>query len=353
MLRRLYAPAAARRCTPMQSAAAVRAICLLSESSPVLLNNASHRGFERNVWVEEEDAYWYKDVTQIKPAEVPTSINKPSRVELYNLDQVLQKPVGNFDGDRHGHFSVKTNKRYSQAFSDQLDQFCVANKLDSKWWMSSAEVRKANLQLQRGARPFVSIFDKPGKFFNAEQFARPSEIQMRGFSGATGRAYSADISAVLRQHAESNGFPNCIYFTERQLAYFGSNIPQGTQGVQLPGTGRSDVTGNYLYPITAVEKQDTFMKLLQRYPVTVPTYIVSGKPLPKEILAKVESVPNPTNYWVSRREVETRGHALIPKAIGVNTLSDEENRNSIIMFNLVQATDYKALFEKIGRFKPE
>jgi hypothetical protein len=326
--------------------AGCRTLMQLSGCSPILKNNAEARGFSSPVWVEDGDEWWFKKVTSLRDGEMPTECKGPSRIELYNVDQLTGKPELP-KKEVFGNHSLKTEKRYSGGFNDALEKFAALNKLDSKWWLSPAEVRKRGLRVQPGARPSVQIIERSMKMYNADQFADPAAIGMRAYSGATGRAYEDGIGSHMRGHAKANGFESVVYFTEKQLASAGMAADIGVNPLAVPLTTRG--SSFKLFPVEAVDHPDEFLKKLQRFPVTEPTYVISGMPLEASLAGKAKIASVKSNYWVSENEVKARGFKIRPDAASISPESD--NQMTFNAFNIEQLNEPSRamVYRMIGR----
>jgi hypothetical protein len=323
-----------------------RGICLHSVSAPVLAHNAKHRGFKSTIWVEDTDEYWFSKLNAtVRQGEAPTECPAPSRIELYNFDQLLKAPEVPTT-DRFGNYSFKTKKRYSGKFDETLTQFAQQNKYDSKWWLSAAEVRKQNLRVKGYEQPCVQILNRTGKFYNADQFAKPDLIQLQPFSGATGRAYDTSVSSRLRQHAESIGASSCVYFTTNQLEKMQLHPVSGASPAEVESSSNIDLT---LFALEDLEHPEQFMQILQRYPVTEPTNIITGQPLGESYKAEAAKAVNKYNYWVSKHDATARGFNLKANAKGIAPPSEGRSWET---FNAEQLMDPVAAYQKIGRYIP-
>eukprot|EP00672_Neobodo_designis_P003895 CAMPEP_0174855962 /NCGR_PEP_ID=MMETSP1114-20130205/34694_1 /TAXON_ID=312471 /ORGANISM="Neobodo designis, Strain CCAP 1951/1" /LENGTH=339 /DNA_ID=CAMNT_0016090737 /DNA_START=32 /DNA_END=1051 /DNA_ORIENTATION=+ len=325
--------------------AGTRTIMQLSAANPVLKNNAEARGFGSPVWVEEGDDWWFNKVTSLRAGEMPTECKGPARIELYNVDQ-LSSGATVPAREVHGHHSLKTEKRYSGNFNETLDKFAKENKLDSKWWLSPVEVRKRNLRVQAGATPCVQIIDRQMKMYNADQFANPEAIAMRAYSGATGRAYDETIGSFMRGHAKSLDLDYVVYFTAKQLDKAGLSVEVGSSPVKVPLNSRVSMK---LFPIEAVDRPGEFLEKLQRFPVSEPTYVISGMPLDGPMREKAIAAAVKSNYWVSENEVKARGFSIKPDMAFI--APDMDPSMSFDAFHLEQLVeDHRRIaVSKIGR----
>lgn len=320
-----------------------RSVVLLNESQPVLANNAEGRGFKSRVWVEKTDAYWYEALTRVRDGEVPTTTLVPSRIELYNIDQLVSKPE--VPKETRGHFSFKTQKRYSGDFARKLDEFSQEHGLDGKWWMSITEVRKQGLRLEMNAQPCIQVLTRQSQMYNADQFENPEVIARRAYNASSGRAYSEAIGEHLRAHADSLGFDTVLYMTGRQLENLKLTAPTAAIVAEVPVTQRASIK---MFPLEEVENADAFVKSLQRFPVKTHTFIISGQPLSADLLPQAEAMKVKSHYWVSETELVNRGYSLKPNAKFITPVVDEKKWLAYHIDQLSDA-DREVAIKNIGR----
>jgi hypothetical protein len=319
-----------------------RNIAVFTEQSEVLANNAKHRGFKSNVWVEVEDAWWTKRIAALKAGEAPTKAPIQRRIELYNVDQLVKRPDDL--ESRAMHSSMRTMAPYSQAFQEELEGKAKVHGFGSKWWLSEREVVKRNLSLRHDARPSVIMMRAIANLVNADQFDKPAELSRIALSAATKKPYSSAMQATLAADIAKNNYPTGLYFSTKQLEAFDMTdlIKPETQPV-IHELTRPSLS---LYNIDDIVKGDALLKELQRFPVEVDSYVFSGKPVGGKMQEKVAAAGKTGKYWVSSRDVES--HKLKVVRGSKPIAFSEKAPIPVKMYSVHQLTNPAEGFKKAG-----
>jgi hypothetical protein len=184
------------------------------------------------------------------------------------------------------------------------------------------------------------------KMFNADQFTNPEAISSRSYSGATGRAYEETIGSFMRGHAKALDIDYAVYFTAKQIDKAGLSVEVGSTPVKIPLSNRIIMK---LYPVEAVDRPEEFLKKLQRFPVSEPTFVISGMPLGADLVPKAVAAKIKSNYWVSENEVKARGFSLKPGAASIGPDADPTMTFDAFHIEQISAGQRDDAARKIGR----
>jgi hypothetical protein len=331
-------------------AGAARNIAVFTEQSEVLANTAKHRGFNSNVWVEADDAWWTKALSPLKHGEVPVrEVPIQRRIELYNVDQLVKRPQDLPKAAAHS--SMRTSAPFGGRFQEELETKAKIHGFASKWWLSRAVMRKQELELRRGAAPVVVMITGRADLYNAEQFQEPSAIAATPFSGLSKKPYRAETADALRAFAAEKKFSSGLFFTLKQLEGLGLGdlVAPGAEPLALPVSKNSMSGSLTLYNVESIVKGDALAQEMQRYPVDVDTYLISGRPVGEGVKAQCAAAGYASKYWVSGRDVEMRKLKVRPDAKSVEHAALRDREQPMVKyFNVHQLTDPTYAFRLAG-----
>jgi hypothetical protein len=327
------------------TAAQVRNVAVFTETSAVLQNNAKACSYASNVWVEDSDKFWFDKVTKLTKGQKPTEIVAPKRLEMYNADQ-LEKMPENLEVAKVPS-SAKSGSPYKGSMAQDLAQHAVLKGYTSNWWMSPGYMRMNKLRAKQNEQPRVSMMNVPVKLYNAGQFENPAAIALHGFSGGSKKPYSGDMAMALQADATANGHKTALYFSLKQIQAFDLALKPDAKGFTLP-----EMVGErtMLHSVDSVQNGAKLLAELNRFDVSEPTHLLSGKPLGAAYLEGAEKVGGSlkSKYWVSRIEVENRGYKLVGAATRVSIHLPTKFTTEV--FNVSQLTNQAAAYKIAGKY---
>ena len=292
-----------------------------SEQHPVLLNNAAARGFASNLWVELKEDRWWSGVAKLRDGERPTEVPGDVMLQLHNAAQLaspLQLP------EPAAHSSLKTRKPYAPFFQGLIERAVAddtrGRSLTSKWWLPHKD---RGYGRTNNEKPIGITFRKPLRLCNADQFDDPAALVATPISGGTKVPYQGDVRARLRTQLRAVGCTSGLVFTRLQLERLGLAARTDAAELHVP-IGVSGYVPPALYNVADVDGGAALLEDLQRYPVDVPTDVLSGRPIRAAYSEALEEWKRARdedgsgahgNYWVSETWLRRRG--LTPTSAAV------------------------------------
>jgi hypothetical protein len=335
-------------------------IFVFTQSSPVLANNAKHLGYKSNVWVEDDDSWWWSKVTELKSKdERPTEVGVHRLIEYYNLDALTNKadllkdlPPSEKTATAGMHTSFRTKATFGGSVGEDFEASAQLHGYQSKFWISAQEVRREKHPLARNTKPTSVVFTTPAKLYCADQFRDVAKIAQCPVSGMKRKPYAGDFKEALEKDIAANKYATGLYFTLSQLEHFGlaADLRPDAMPVQLHLTPMRGET--LLYDVSSVEGGDKLVDELQRFPVEEHTFLISGRPIRDEqTLAEMKKARNASKYWISGRDLSTRGYKIKEGAKGVAFQGGSKqpaNQLTVLLYNVAQLTNPDLGFEKAG-----
>lgn len=340
---------------------------MFTQQSPVLQNNAKHLGFKSNIFVEDADRFWWNKLTTLKPNQRATEISLSRIHEYYNLDVVAPEVRAELERElpdpRGQHCSLSSKAPFAKMISEEFESCARQRGYTSTYWLSVATVRNRSVKLLPSARLASVQFPGKGRFFNAEQFEHPRRIETTPISAYKRMPYTGPTLDALRADVEARSWPTGLYFTLGQLELFDltGSLKEGAEPVEVTGEFGAPfnptLSKHRLYNIEEVLNGDDLLDELNRFPVEEDTFLISGQPVTdarlQEGLAKVRDTYTQSRYWVTKKDVEGRGYALKPDAVGISRTGDEEEPTrrremTLIFYNVHQLENPDVGFEIAG-----
>lgn len=333
-------------------------VFVFTQQNAVLANNAKHLGFKSNVWVEEEDAWWWQKATQLKPDQRATETKVQRFIEYYNLDSLQNKaaleadlPTNEQSATGGYHTSFRTKTPFSGSLGKNFEKAAELHGYKSKFWISAQEVRKNKHPLVRGSKPTSVVFPTTGRLFNADQFVAPDAITKCPVSGMKRKPYGGDFRAALEKDIAANKYSTGLYFTLNQLEHFGlaSDLRPNAMPVQLHLT---QLRGNLkFFSLDEVEGGERLLGELQRFPVEEHTFIISGRPVRDEKTLEImkKRKAGTSKYWISQTDLATRQYAVKEGAEGIPFQGGQAaSQLTVLMYNADQLLKPEVAFTVAG-----
>lgn len=278
-------------------ATAGRTIVVFSQQHHILESNQRARNSPSNVWIED----WEADRLGMKPepGALPTQLVLDKQLELFNFDQLLSPPEV-MEAPKHSSYSSR--KVYGERLQFELNDRAQRHSYQSKWWITRGQAYKENLQFKANARSSILLTKSQIKLFHSSQLSGGEALQQYPVSGGSRRVYSKKGEAfqLLQDHIKSNDFNSGLYFTRRQMEFFKlAPLPDQVPVVQEAATGDRHL----IYNVDQLEDPHLALKTLQRAPVNVPTFLLSGEPIMSENTRKFPKTFR-SNYWLTGRDAE-------------------------------------------------
>ena len=342
--------------------AASRAHVVFTPQSDVLINNAKHLGLASPVWVEAEDKYWTDRLTPLRAGQVPTELPVARMHDFYNLECVAdwQKIAAELPDANGQHSSVLTKRPYSRAVAAEFERVARGRGYTSQYWVAAKNVRINKTRLVRGARPANIRIVSRARLFNADQFEQPDLISQTPVSAYKGTPFGGAVGDTLRAHAVAQKYPTGLYLTPTHLDLFGlaDKLVDGATPVTVEfkgpggGSGAAAAFAHSFYSVDDVEDAGRLLEQLQRFPVEVDTFLISGQPVTEPALAELmRGAKRKSKYWVSRRDLDVRKFALKPAAVGVESRAGgakEGQASATVFYNAAQLTDPQLAYTLVG-----
>jgi hypothetical protein len=348
---RAFAPCAAHRASAAAAAvaagatltAASRTIAMYTQQSDALANAAKYKGYTSPVWFEQEDLWWIERITAVKADQRPVEVSGYRRIELLNVNQLTSAPEGVAEAATHS--SLRKGEPYGERAQKDLSEIAAACKFTSKWWLSPREARSRGLAVRFGENPKAIVTRGPFKVFNVEQFENPERLAQEPVSGASRKSYGGtELGKALLAATQAAKFPTGLFFTAKQLEQYDllGSVKPDAKPVELSLLGSAGDAGGLtvvmggasaaaaaaaappaeakpasdraLVNLDDVEKAEELVAALQRFPVSVPTMLISGDQIADQSLrarcAAASAARKASNYWLTRQQASQRGLTL-------------------------------------------
>ncbi|CAM36592.1 putative mitochondrial RNA binding protein [Leishmania braziliensis MHOM/BR/75/M2904] len=322
-----------------------RTIVVFSQQHHILESNQRARNSPSNVWVED----WEVDRLGMKPESgaLPTQLVLDKQLELFNFDQLLSPPEV-MEAPKHSSYSSR--KVYGERLQFELNDRAQRHSYQSKWWITRGQAYKENLQFKANARSSILLTKSQIKLFHSSQLSGGDALQQYPVSGGSRRVYSkkGDIFQLLQDHIKSNDFNSGLYFTRRQIEFFKlSPLPDQVPVVQEALTGDRHL----IYNVDQLEDPHLALKTLQRAPVNVPTFLLSGEPIMSENTKKFPKTFR-SNFWLTGRDAELYQWPIreSEKRRGVPFSSGTSSPVQYELFNVEQLSNPDEAFARAGLF---
>ncbi|GET88737.1 mitochondrial RNA binding protein, putative [Leishmania tarentolae] len=346
MLRRVSSSALMQRVVPGAVVATTgRTIVVFSQQHHILESNQRARNSPSNVWIED----WEVDRLGMKPepGALPTQLVLDKQLELYNFDQLLSPPEV-MEAPKHSSYSSR--KVYGERLQFELNDRAQRHSFQSKWWITRGQAYKENLQFKANSRPSILLTKSQIKLFHSSQLSGGEALQQYPVSGGSRRVYNKKGEAfqLLQDHIKSNDFNSGLYFTRRQMEFFKlASLPDQLPVVQEATTGDRHL----LYNVDQLEDPHLALKTLQRAPVNVPTFLLSGEPIMSENARKFPKTFR-SNYWLTGRDAELYQWPIkeSEKRRGVPFSTGASSPVQYELFNVEQLSNPDEAFARAGLF---
>jgi len=123
----------------------------------------------------------------------------------------------------------------------------------------------------------------------------------------------------------------------------------------------SDLGGDaplVIYNVDDIEGGAQLYDDLQRFPVGIPTYVISGRQLGDRFKSAIQAAPPKPgrgNYWISGAEMEQRGLHAKPGAVPISMSNGNDSSKpvdpsamNVVLFSVDQLTDPTEGYMKAG-----
>lgn len=335
-------------CSPLVAATAAiqqRNLVVFSQQHHVLESNQKARGSPSNVWIED----WELDRLEMKPEEgaVPTQLLLDKQLELYNFDQLISPPEV-MEAPKHS--SYFSRKMYGEKLQFELNDRAQKHGFQSKWWITRSQSFKDNLQFKNNARGSIILTKGQMKLFHSSQIVGGDALMTYPVSGGSRKLYSrrGEAYQVLRDHINGNGFNSGLYFTCRQLEFFKLAVqPNQPPVMQDVSSGERYL----IYNVDQLEDPNVALKTLQRSPVSLPTFLLSGDPIQHDSTKKFPKHFK-SNYWLTGRDAELYQWPIkdAEKRKGIPFNTGGTQSLQIELYNVEQLSNPEEAFAKAGLF---
>lgn len=348
MLRRISSavPRALASATALATTAtATRNIVVYSQQHHILESNQKARSSPSNVWIED----WEAERLDLRPEpnSTPTQLVLDKQLELYNFDQLLAPPEV-MEAPRHSSYSSR--KVYGEKLQFELNDRVQKFNYQSKWWITRGQAYRENLQFKANAKASILLTRSTVKLFHSSQLLDGDTLLLHPVSGGSRKLYSkkGESYNILMDHIKTNGFNSGLYFTRRQLEFFKLAVqPNQVPVLQEISSGERFL----IYNVDQLEEPDIALKTLQRSPVQVATYLLSGEPIATESARKFPKTFK-SNYWLTGRDAELYQWPIKEKERkkGAPLTTGQNSQLQIELFNVEQLTNAEEAFAKAGLF---
>ncbi|EPY28366.1 mitochondrial RNA binding protein [Strigomonas culicis] len=342
MFRRLGSCASA---AAVVATGAARSIAVFSQQHHILEGNQKARGSPSNVWVED----WEVDRLGFKPEEgaLPTQLVLDKQLELYNFDQLLSPPEV-MEAPRHSSYSSR--KVYGEKLQFELNDRAQKQGFQSKWWITRSQAYKEDLQFKGNPRASIILTKSQLKLFHSSQLQGGDALMTYPISGGSRKLYyrKGEPYRLIKEHIKMNQFNSGLYFTRRQLEFFKLAVQQGQSPLlQDIASGERYL----LYNVDQLEDPQVALKTLQRAPVNVPTFLLTGEQIQHESAKKFPKSFK-SNYWLTGRDAELYQWPIkdSEKRKGVTFNSNGAASLQLELYNVEQLANPEEAFAKAGLF---
>lgn len=322
-----------------------RNIVVFSQQHHILESNQKARNSPSNVWVEDWEAERFN--LKPEPGAVPTQLVLDKQLELFNFDQLISPPEV-MEAPKHSSYSSR--KVYGEKLQFELNDRAQKHNFQSKWWITKAQAAKENLQFKSNARGNILLTRSQIRLFHSSQLIGGDTLMQQPVSGGSRRLYSrkGDSYNSMREHMKANDFNSGLYFTRRQLEFFKLSI----QPNQVPLMQEFSSGDRFLiYNVDQLEDPHLALKTLQRAPVQVPTFLLSGEAIQSENAKKFPRTFK-SNYWLTGRDAELYQWPIreSEKRRGVPFNTGGSSSMQLELYNVEQLTNPEEAFAKAGLF---
>lgn len=325
--------------------AATRQIIVYSQQHHILESNQKARSSPSNVWIED----WEAERLDLRPEPnaTPTQLVLDKQLELYNFDQLLAPPEV-MEAPRHSSYSSR--KVYGEKLQFELNDRAQKYNYQSKWWITRGQAYRENLAFKANTKASILLTRSTVKLYHSSQLLDGDSLLLHPVSGGSRKLYSkkGESYNILMDHIKNNGFNSGLYFTRRQLEFFKLAV----QPNQVPVLQEVSSGERYLiYNVDQLEEPDVALKTLQRSPVQVATFLLSGEPIATENARKFPKTFK-SNYWLTGRDAELYQWPIkeSERKKGVPFTTGQNASLQIELFNVEQLTNAEEAFAKAGLF---
>lgn len=326
-------------------AAATRQIVVFSQQHHILESNQKSRSSPSNVWIED----WEADRLDLRPEPnaTPTQLVIDKQLELYNFDQLVAPPEV-MEAPRHSSYSSR--KVYGEKLQFELNDRTQKYNYQSKWWITRGQAYRENLQFKTNSKASIILTRSTVKLYHSSQLLDGEGLTQHPVSGGSRKLYSkkGESYSILMDHIKNNGFNSGLYFTRRQLEFFKLAV----QPNQVPVLQEISSGERYLiFNVDQLEDPESALKALQRSPVQVATFLLSGEPIAVENARKFPKNFK-SNYWLTGRDAELYQWPIreAERKKGAQYTAGQGSALQIELFNVEQLTNPEEAFAKAGLF---
>lgn len=338
----IHSAAVAASCA---SANAVRHIVVFSQQHHILESNQKARSSPSNVWIED----WEAERLDLRPEPkaTPTQLVLDKQLELFNFDLLLAPPEV-MEAPRHSSYSSR--KVYGEKIQFELNDRAQKYNFQSKWWITRSQAYRENLQFKTNAKGSILLTRSTVKLYHSSQLLDGEQLVLHPVSGGSRKLYSkkGESYNIMVDHIKTNGFNSGLYFTRRQLEFFKLAV----QPNQVPVVQEISSGERYLiYNVDQLEEPEVALQTLQRSPVHVPTFLLSGEPIPPENARKFPKSFK-SQYWLTGRDAELYQWPIkeAQRKKGVPYNVGQSSQIQLELFNVEQLTNPEEAFAKAGLF---
>ncbi|KAH9593399.1 hypothetical protein LSM04_003165 [Trypanosoma melophagium] len=326
------------------TAAAVRTIVVFSQQHHILEGNQKARSSPSNVWIEDWEVEGHG--LRPEPGAVPTQLLLDKPLELFNFDQLLSPPEV-MEAPKHSSYSSR--KMYGEKLQFELNDRAQKHGFQSKWWLTRAQAMKNSLTFKGNARSSIILTKSSLKLYHSSQLIGGESLMTHPVSGGSRKLYSKKGEAfqVLSDNIRQNNFNSGLYFTNRQLEFFKLAVqPNQTPVVLDISSGERYL----IYNVEQLEDPELALKTLDRSPVNIPTFLLSGEPIQHESMKKLPKFKS--NYWLSGRDAELYQWPIkeSEKKKGVPLRNEGSGTLQVELYNVEQLVNPEEAFAKAGLF---
>ncbi|AAZ13041.1 mitochondrial RNA binding protein [Trypanosoma equiperdum] len=323
---------------------AVRTIVVFSQQHHILESNQKARSSPSNVWIEDWEAESYGLTPE--PGAVSTQLLLDKPLELYNFDQLLSPPEV-MEAPKHSSYSSR--KVYGEKLQFELNDRAQKHGFHSKWWLTRTQAVKNALTFKNNARSSIILSKSSLRLYHSSQLVGGEALMTHPVSGGSRKLYSrkGDAYQVLCEHIRQNAFNSGLYFTRRQLEFFKLAVQPSQAPVMM------DVSSGerfLIFNVEQLEDPEVALRTLDRSPVSIPTFLLSGEPMQHEGVKRLPRFKS--NYWLSGRDAELYQWPIkeSEKKRGVTLKNEGSASLQVELFNVEQLANPEEAFAKAGLF---
>ncbi|KAG8343587.1 hypothetical protein ERJ75_001062900 [Trypanosoma vivax] len=322
----------------------VRTIVVFSQQHHILESNQKARSSPSNLWIEDWEIDYHGMIPE--PGAVSTQLILDKPLELFNFDQLLTPPEV-MEAPKHSSYSSR--KMYSEKLQFELNDRSQKHGFQSRWWLTRSQATKNGLAFKDNARSSIILTKISLRLYHTSQVVGGDALMTHPVSGGSRKLYNkkGDAYNVLSEHIRQYAFNSGLYFTRRQLEFFKLAVQPNQAPVLL------DVASGDRYLIYNVEQlvdPDVALRTLDRSPVSIPTFLLSGEPIRHEGMKRAARYKS--NYWLSGRDAELYQWPIkeSEKKRGIVLRNESSFPLQIELFNVEQLSNPEEAFAKAGLF---